>query len=140
MANETISDGKPEAYFRGRRLKGRPVRVPEGYRGVVVREVEGGVEKLGKDGAIEEENLEEHDRVEEEEEEEGEDEVKALGEVARFEELVLWGHETIPEDDHVFVKGVEEWIRFAAAVGLSSISLSSVFGSGGTAFRYSSIY
>lgn len=113
VANEenNVADGKPEAYFRGRRLNGRPVRVPEGYRGVVVREGEEEADKVGKGGAIEEE-MEEGD-------EEEQVEVKTLDEVARFEELVVWGHETVPEDDDVFVKGVEEWIRFAEAVSLS---------------------
>ncbi|MCJ1429780.1 hypothetical protein MMC29_007695, partial [Sticta canariensis] len=104
MANETIADGKPEAYFRGRRLKGRPVRVPEEYRGVVVRgEEEGGTA------------LDQNEEADEGMEEREEEKVRALDEVARFEELVVWGHEIVPEEDDVFVKGVEEWIRFATA-------------------------
>lgn len=88
--------------------------MPEGYRGVVVREGGGEeTEKANRGGAAEDEMEEGDERMEEEEEE-----VKALDEVARFEELVVWGHETVPEDDHVFVKGVEEWIKFAEAVSL----------------------
>lgn len=79
--------------------------MPEGYRGVVVRE---GEDTVDKGGAMEEE-MEEEDQVE----------VKTLDEVAQFEELVVWGHETVPENDHVLVKGVEEWIRFAEAVSHS---------------------
>lgn len=84
--------------------------MPEGYRGVVVG---GGEER----GTIEEQNEEADEGMEEREEEE--EEVRALDEVARFEELVVWGHETVPEEDDVFVKGVEEWIRFAEAVSFS---------------------
>lgn len=92
--------------------------MPEGYRGVVVREGEEEAEKIGKGGPIEKDIKEEDEGMEEDEEEE----VKALDEVAKFEELVVWGHETVPEDDDVFVKGVEEWIRFAEAVSLFSSS------------------
>ena len=84
--------------------------VPEGYRGVVVKKADG--EEGGK--RRDEEN-EENRKKEEELEEEG---IKVLEEVATFEELVVWGHEAVPEADDVFVKGVEEWIRFAEAVSL----------------------
>ena len=47
-----------------------------------------------------------------------EEEVKVLEEVASFEELIVWGHEAMPEDDDTFVKGMEEWVRFAEAVSL----------------------
>lgn len=103
LADEACADGKPEAYFRGRRLRGRLVRVPKGYRGVVVRE--------GEEEA-------EGEAMEEEDEEEV---VKALDEVAQLEELVVWGHETVPEDDNVFIKGLEEWVRFADAVSFCFI-------------------
>jgi ribonuclease H2 subunit C len=50
-------------------------------------------------------------------------EVKLMETKAKFDEVVIWGHEIVPEDDDVYVKGVEEWIAFAEAVG-SSISIS----------------
>lgn len=100
--------------------------MPEGYRGVVVREGEEEAEKVGKGGPIEKETEEGDEGMEEDEEEE----VKTLDDVAKFEELVVWGHETVPEDDDVFVKGVEEWIRFAEAVSLFLLhfSPSALFG------------
>ncbi|MCJ1469450.1 hypothetical protein MMC07_008083 [Pseudocyphellaria aurata] len=104
--------GKPEAYFRGRRLRGRLVRVPQGYRGVVMREGEGEAEGIAKGGAMDEDEDEKDNLMEEDKDEV----VKALDEVAHFEELVVWGHETVPEDDNVFVKGMEEWIKFADAI------------------------
>lgn len=87
--------------------------MPEGYRGVVVKKADG--EEGGK--RRDEEN-EENRKKEEELEEEEEEGIKVLEEVATFEELVVWGHEAVPEADDVFVKGVEEWIRFAEAVSL----------------------
>jgi ribonuclease H2 subunit C len=50
-------------------------------------------------------------------------EVKLMETKTTFDEVVIWGHEIVPEDDDVYVKGVEEWIAFAEAVG-SSISIS----------------
>ena len=45
-------------------------------------------------------------------------EVKLMETKARFEEVVIWGHEQVPEDDDVYVRGVEEWVGFAEAVGI----------------------
>lgn len=36
-----------------------------------------------------------------------------------FDELMVWGHEILPAADDTFVKGVEEWVRFAETVGAS---------------------
>jgi ribonuclease H2 subunit C len=43
--------------------------------------------------------------------------VKAVHELATFDEIVVWGHEVAPDSmEDVYVKGVEEWIGFAEAV------------------------
>jgi len=42
--------------------------------------------------------------------------MKLLEEVGEFDQVVVWGHETIAEDDDVFVKGVNEWTSFAGSV------------------------
>lgn len=107
------ADGQPpEAYFRGRKLKGKKLPVPEGYRGVVVREKKGGdLEKRNNEGGKR--------GIEDEEEEEDGKEVQMVGtleEVAKFEEVIIWDHEAIPSGDDAFVKGMEEWIRFAEVV------------------------
>ncbi|KAL8709978.1 MAG: hypothetical protein Q9220_005429 [cf. Caloplaca sp. 1 TL-2023] len=95
-------DGRPEAYFRGRKLRGREVRVPDGYRGVVVRD---GVKVENQSGR-------ERRGMGVDDEEEEEEEVKVMEEVASFEKYVVWGHENVVEGDDGFVKGVEEWVRF----------------------------
>ena len=38
---------------------------------------------------------------------------------------MIWDHEAAPEGDDAFVKGVEEWVRFAGAVSLTLLALSS---------------
>ena len=98
--------------------------MPEGYRGVVVRECGEG-EMLGTGGQGREERrgvngvLREAQEEEEEEEKEEEEAIQVLEEVAKFEEVVVWGHELVPDRDDVFVKGMAEWIRFAEAVSYS---------------------
>lgn len=57
-------------------------------------------------------------RDEEGEGDEDAEPVKVLEETASFDEVVVWGHEAVPESDDPYVRGVEEWIAFAEAVGL----------------------
>lgn len=48
-----------------------------------------------------------------------EEPVKVLEVQGTFDEMMVWGHEVLPAADDTFVKGVEEWVRFAEAVGAS---------------------
>jgi ribonuclease H2 subunit C len=50
-----------------------------------------------------------------EDEDEG-DEAGVLEELAEFENIVVWGHESLPESDDIYVRGVEEWITFSEAM------------------------
>ncbi len=102
-----LLDGQPEAYFRGRKLKGREVKIPERYRGVVV-----------KGEALSQQEAKQRGRTADVGGEVGtfEQEMKFLEEVGEYDQLVVWGHETIAEDDDVFVKGVDEWTSFARSV------------------------
>ena len=59
--------------------------------------------------------VDEDDEDDEEDDEEDEP-VKVLEETAVFQEIFVWGHEAVPEADHPFVRGIEEWIAFADAV------------------------
>lgn len=47
---------------------------------------------------------------------EEEEPVRVLEEEAVFQEFMVWGHETIPAPDDAYVKGIEEWIKFAEVV------------------------
>lgn len=42
--------------------------------------------------------------------------MKILETQGTFEDMMVWGHEHLPAADDVFVKGVEEWVRFAETV------------------------
>ncbi|KAL8769951.1 MAG: hypothetical protein Q9209_004198 [Squamulea sp. 1 TL-2023] len=106
-------DGNLEAYFRGRKLKGREVKLPEGYKGVVVREE-------AKEDNTQRKNVKRMSRQQlqdEDADEDDEEEVKVLEEVAGFKDFIVWGHEAVADGDDAYIKGVEEWIKFAEAVG-----------------------
>lgn len=93
------------AYFRGRKLQGRRVAVPEGYEGVVALPTERVLLSTERNtsSAINGEA-------------EQEEPVKILEKQATFDEYVVWGHELAPAADDSFVKGVEEWLKLAEAM------------------------
>ncbi|KAL8758608.1 MAG: hypothetical protein Q9199_001345 [Rusavskia elegans] len=118
-APEHDKDGNLEAYFRGRKLKGREVTLPKGYKGIVVKEA-------ANEDETHKRNIERLRRRQSEEEDVGEDdeeEVKMLEEVANFKDFIVWGHEAVADGDDAFVKGVEEWIGFAAAMHAPGIDV-----------------
>ena len=95
-------------YFRGRKLIGKEVKIPDGYQGLVVEEVME-ERKTRKDSGH-------HERENERENGDEDENLRSLQEISSFKEIMLWGHETaVPEDDP-FVKGIGEWIAFAEAV------------------------
>lgn len=55
---------------------------------------------------------------EEEEDEDDEPAATILESQGTFSNLIIWDHEKIPAADDPFVKGINEWIRFAEAVSL----------------------
>ncbi|PLB39721.1 ribonuclease H2 subunit C [Aspergillus candidus] len=93
------------AYFRGRKLRGRRVAVPEGYEGVVATPTERTI-RPAQNNAVDEAEPEEP--------------VKVLEKQATFQDVMVWGHEFMPAADDPFVRGVEEWVRFAEAMHGSS--------------------
>ncbi|KAG4424679.1 hypothetical protein IFR04_002212 [Cadophora malorum] len=110
--NPTVQpDRKTIAYFRGRKLHGKVLKVPAKYRGVVVERTERVLPKVEAPGQTQQgEQGEGEDDLEEEEE----PEVKVMEEQAGFEEIVVWGHEVLPDGmADPYVRGMEDWIQFA---------------------------
>lgn len=60
--------------------------------------------------------------IEDADDEEGEDDdepsepVRLLQQVSTFSQVVVWGHDAVPDADDSFVKGVQDWIAFAHAL------------------------
>lgn len=101
-------DRNSEAYFRGRKLKGRSLKVPEGYKGIIIKEA-----AKEDDGA---EDARRQNQEGEGDNEEDEEKDTELHEIGSFDEVMLWGHESMVEEDDAFSKGMGEWIGFAEAV------------------------
>lgn len=51
-----------------------------------------------------------------------EEPVKILETQGTFDEMIVWGHEYLPAVDDSYVKGVEEWIKFAETVCFVTVS------------------
>ena len=78
-------------------------------RTIPSRSLESPSQKNTPDGTI--------DMAMEAEAEADEDEpIRVLEEIAMFEELVVWGHEVMPDKDETFVRGVGEWIAWAEGI------------------------
>ncbi|KAK2034541.1 ribonuclease H1/H2 small subunit [Colletotrichum zoysiae] len=98
-------DGKPLAYFRGRKLHGTTVKLPEQYRGVVVE----------RSDKVETQQLED-----EGEGEGAQGDLVELGTMdvkAEFDEMVIWGHESSAEAaSDPYVRSIEEWLTVAQSI------------------------
>ena len=122
---DAATDGTHEAYFRGRRLKGRKVAVPKGFKGVFVQTASSGSQGSSVDV---------RDVMLDEEDEDGtapEDVISGdMVESAGFDHIVIWGHESTAPDDDMFLKGMTEWTTFAQAVsvGRSDQAVNSLMG------------
>ncbi|TIA24721.1 ribonuclease H1 small subunit [Aureobasidium pullulans] len=109
---ERSSDGQTNtAYFRGRKLNGKTVNLPEGYRGAILK----------KTNTILPPTITPSTSTSLEDEEDASSsstpETKILQEVTTFDKIVVWGHEVQPDgQEDVYVRGVSEWIGLATAM------------------------
>jgi hypothetical protein len=102
-------DGTRIAYFRGRKLHGKAVKLPDGYRGVVVE----------KQQPPEAAPREESDVIDlEQEEAEEQIPLGSLETKAEFDEMVVWGHEVVADAASDPYVRIEEWTRFAGQVNI----------------------
>lgn len=100
------SDGTKTAYFRGRRLRGRIIKIPEEYQGLILKSSD---KVITQALAVTEDD-------DEDEEPEIPEPVKVVEQIGTIEHLTVWGHDTIPPPDDTLVKGAEEWIALAEAI------------------------
>ncbi|KIN00156.1 hypothetical protein OIDMADRAFT_125382 [Oidiodendron maius Zn] len=114
-------NGTKTSYFRGRKLYGRPVKIPKGYKGAVL---------VGSQKILEQnkENEADHTKISEAEEtiemvdEEEEEEVRIMEEVGDFNEVLIWGHEAVANSEDIYVRSLEEWIGVAESVSPAAFS------------------
>lgn len=99
----TEANNTKTAHFRGRKLRGKVVKLTGNYQGLVLK---------ATDETITDPVLPAEDDVDPELPEP----VKVMEEVSTFDELTIWGHDQVPASDDSFVKGIEEWVAFAEAI------------------------
>lgn len=99
-------DGTKTTYFRGRKLYGKSLKVPEGYRGIIVEKQEATKPQAPRHDEPETVDLEDDVPI------------GALKTRAGFDEMIVWGHESIAEaSSDPYVRGVDEWMALAQQVG-----------------------
>lgn len=106
---DRVPDGKRVAYFRGRKLHGKELKVPEGYRGVVVDKTDPPEPQTTRPDEPEVVDLDAEDEIP----------LGALDTKAEFDEMVIWGHESMADtSSDPYVRGIEEWMNVAKKVRL----------------------
>ncbi|KAM4055687.1 ribonuclease h2 non-catalytic subunit [Hirsutella rhossiliensis] len=98
-------DSTSIAYFRGRKLRGRTLPLPDDYQGVVV-------ERKSQEQANKQSHPQEHDQ-----QGAGGVETDTLQVTTRFDKVLVWSHEasTDPATDP-YVRGMDEWLQVAGKV------------------------
>lgn len=103
--NKSIfSDGSKTAYFRGRKLHGKAIKLPEQCHGVVIERRDDTARPAGT------------------EDEELSDPVGTMRVTADFDELVVWGHEAVADAaEDPYVRSMEEWLQVADKVRVDGV-------------------
>jgi ribonuclease H2 subunit C len=99
------------AYLRGRKLCGKAIPLPAGYKGYVL---EKSTEMMQPESQRTEQIPDA--QYEREEEQELPGEIKMMGVKAKFDEIMVWAHEAVPNDDDPYVRGIHDWIGLAETV------------------------
>ncbi|KAK8192016.1 ribonuclease H2, subunit C [Phyllosticta capitalensis] len=98
------NDGTQTTFFRGRKLKGKELKLPDGYRGALLSTTN---RTLPKDNV----------QAGEEEDDDEEAEIRVIEEVGQFDRVVVWGHESVPDEaEDPYSRGLTEWLSFAEAM------------------------
>ncbi|CAF3651895.1 hypothetical protein SNK05_007122 [Fusarium graminearum] len=94
-------DGTKLAYFRGRKLQGKIVKLPKDCRGIVVERVSQQDPKTAVEEIVEDEDAEQ-------------EQTGRMQVTAEFDEMVVWGHEAVADASaDPYVRSMEEWLQVA---------------------------
>lgn len=108
-------DGTSTSFFRGRKLRGKNLVLPEGYEGAILQKTDKKVVPKPSIPVPGAEDEMDNDNVPRE------IETLTMEQHAHFGEIMVWEHEAVPDAEDIHVKGIEEWIGFAEAVGLECV-------------------
>ncbi|KAK3324756.1 ribonuclease H2 non-catalytic subunit-domain-containing protein [Cercophora scortea] len=104
-APRQAEDGTSTAYFRGRKLCGKTVKLPKGYRGVVAAKTT---------ASDDDNNTHQHS---EDDDDADKPETSSLQVEAEFDDMVIWNHEVAPDvAADPYVRGMEEWLALAGQI------------------------
>lgn len=87
--------------------------MPTGYKGVVLTGSEKVLERKESEASGSRE-LEREESVGLEDEEDKE--IKIMEEMGHFNEVMVWGHETVMDSEDAYVRLLEEWVGVAVSV------------------------
>jgi ribonuclease H2 subunit C len=91
-------------------LHGKQLKMPKGYKGVVMTKSDRILPKI------------EATKSEEDGDVEDEPDVKVMEEQSHFDEIMVWGHESLPDETaDPYVRGIEEWISFSESVSVTQL-------------------
>ncbi|KPM40072.1 hypothetical protein AK830_g6493 [Neonectria ditissima] len=97
----TADDGTKVAYFRGRKLQGKAIKLPAQCRGVVV--------ERRKDEAPPADVTQQPDH-----DDDPPEMVGSMQVTAEFDEMVVWEHEALADAaGDPYIRGMEEWLQVA---------------------------
>ncbi|WPH04532.1 ribonuclease H1 small subunit [Acrodontium crateriforme] len=128
---ETSNDAATTTvYFRGRKLYGRALPIAPTYQGLILERTEDVLPQMAKSAVqtpvfnpVDNQDSDGEDdpfrRTAAAEEDTTHDkmiDVKQLNVQGTFDEVMVWGHEAIADEDDAFVRGVTEWMGFAQAM------------------------
>ncbi|KAF5636642.1 ribonuclease H2 subunit C [Fusarium sp. NRRL 52700] len=99
----TTNEGTRLAYFRGRKLEGKVVKIPEQCRGVVVEQAPERDRKSTNEDVVEDLDADQEP-----------EQIGSMKITAEFDEMVVWGHETVADaSTDPYVRSIEEWLQMA---------------------------
>ncbi|KAF2103385.1 ribonuclease H1 small subunit [Rhizodiscina lignyota] len=111
---ESQVDGTSTVYFRGRKLRGRTIKLPEGYEGHILKTTE---TRLPQNEPLPQIPPEDANGDDDEGEEDTLVDVKVVEDIGTFEHITVWGHDAVPgEEEDPYARGIKEWIGLAEAI------------------------
>ena len=128
-----LLDGTKTSYFRGRKLRGKAIKIPKGYKGpkprsqrLLANAIDNGagiaVSKSNETKLSRLNPWMPADAPESVDDDDGEsppEPIKILKEEAQFDSITVWGHDRLPTADDPFCRGIAEWISLAQAVSVN---------------------
>ncbi|KAH7322955.1 ribonuclease H2, subunit C [Stachybotrys elegans] len=98
-------DGIGTVYFRGRKLRGKKMKLPKDFRGIVAARPVPQVQELPRTDIPSREGEGASQQSEKPE---------VMKVTAEFDEITLWGHEVLVDvEEDPYVRGLEEWLQVA---------------------------